>query len=105
MTVRFTTNAREDLREAKAWYRKHSPRAKGEFVATVRKTVELLQERAEAGTPYLWSIRKFVLDRFPYTIFYDVPPGAQIVIVAVWHQARDPDYWLDRIPDERRHRP
>jgi len=39
--------------------------------------------------------RRFVLDRFPYTLLYRVRED-HIFITAVAHQSRRPDYWRDR---------
>ncbi|HEY5074443.1 MAG TPA: type II toxin-antitoxin system RelE/ParE family toxin, partial [Pyrinomonadaceae bacterium] len=46
---------------------------------------------AEHGT------RKFVLQRFPFNMFYR-PSESEIVIVAVAHQKRRPGYWSVRVP-------
>jgi hypothetical protein len=35
--------------------------------------------------------------RFPFNIFY-LPGESEIVIVAVAHQKRRPDYWFSRVP-------
>jgi plasmid stabilization system protein ParE len=41
--------------------------------------------------------RKFVLQRFPFNIFYR-SDAMEILIVAVAHQKRRPGYWSDRPP-------
>lgn len=43
----------------------------------------------------LGDIRKCVLTQFPYNLRYAVR-GDLILIVAVSHQHREPDYWVDR---------
>ena len=40
--------------------------------------------------------RKRVMVDFPYAIFY-MQGDTDILIVAVMHTSREPDYWLDRI--------
>jgi plasmid stabilization system protein ParE len=42
------------------------------------------------------GMRKRLVHRFPYALLYRVEP-AEVVIVAVMHQRRRPDYWLGRI--------
>jgi hypothetical protein len=42
------------------------------------------------------EIRRCVLRQFPYTLRYAVR-GDLIVVVAVSHHHRSPDYWVDRI--------
>jgi hypothetical protein len=44
------------------------------------------------------DIRRCVLKQFPYTLRYAVR-GDLILVVAVSHQHRAPDYWVDRSSD------
>ena len=51
--------------------------------------------------PYAWSfiqdnVRKCVLKKFPYNIIYAIEDEL-IIILAVAHQHRRPDYWIDRL--------
>jgi len=43
-------------------------------------------------------IRKCLLHRFPYTVFFE-ELDTVIWVRAVAHQKRKPGYWLDRTPD------
>ena len=42
--------------------------------------------------------RRYVITRFPYGIVYQIRAN-EILVVAVMHLKRQPDYWIDRIPD------
>jgi hypothetical protein len=42
------------------------------------------------------NIRKYVVQKFPFTIFYEIFPH-EILILAVGHQKRKPHYWKKRI--------
>jgi plasmid stabilization system protein ParE len=60
--------------------------------------------RAIAATPHAWhplgdGLRRFRLRRFPYGIIYlDRPEDTEeIVIIAVAHLHRRPDYWRERV--------
>jgi plasmid stabilization system protein ParE len=61
--------------------------------ATQRLTHMPLMYPLEMG-----DIRRCVLKQFPYTLRYAVR-GELIVIVAVPHQHRAPDYWVNRSSD------
>jgi plasmid stabilization system protein ParE len=57
--------------------------------------------RRIARYPHAWSvhrveIRKCLLHKFPYKVLYSVEKD-HVVILAVAHQHRRPDYWLDRL--------
>lgn len=43
-------------------------------------------------------IQKYLVRRFPYTVFY-AESGDHITVVAVAHQKRRPDYWKFRKPE------
>jgi plasmid stabilization system protein ParE len=56
------------------------------------------------STPTAFSLheggpaRRRLLSRFPYGIYY-VERDTDVFVLAVMHQHRNPDYWLDRISD------
>lgn len=43
------------------------------------------------------DIRRLILGRFPYKLLYSVEAD-HIYVIAVAHQRRQPDYWVDRVP-------
>jgi plasmid stabilization system protein ParE len=96
MRVRLHPEARAELREARKWYFERSPLSATAFAHAVDNAVSQIAETptrypvAEHGT------RKFVLQRFPFNIFYR-PDETEIVIVAVAHQKRRPGYWSVRV--------
>lgn len=96
MRLYFSRIAMEELREAKVYYN-----------LLQRGLGQQLQAEAHAASqsiannPLAWQvergdIRRFVLNRFPYKLLYAIE-GDVVVVVAVMHQHRNPDYWLDRV--------
>jgi plasmid stabilization system protein ParE len=60
--------------------------------------------RQIARTPLLFpveleDVRRYVMNRFPYTLRY-VVRGDEVWVMAVSHQHRRPDYWVERINDQ-----
>jgi plasmid stabilization system protein ParE len=41
------------------------------------------------------TMRRALVRRFPYSIFYEIEPQ-QIIVYGVFHGARDPDAWKRR---------
>lgn len=69
------------------------------FVAEVETAIQTLR----AG-PTRWpvieepQIRRYLLTRFPYSIYYRYEPdNDRVSIYAVMHTSRRPGYWRDRI--------
>jgi hypothetical protein len=48
------------------------------------------------GVPVDDDLRKFVLQRFPFSLIYSLSPDVLRVEV-VAHQSRRPDYWRSRV--------
>jgi hypothetical protein len=49
----------------------------------------------EAGSPIGAGFRRQLLRRFPFSVCYLVE-GTMVVIMAVAHHSRKPDYWTQR---------
>lgn len=66
-----------------------------DFLAEVEHSIERMRVNPEAGTSLRSGFRRRLLRRFPYGLMYRVDPE-EIVIVAVMHLRRRPDYWRNR---------
>ena len=82
--------AKRDLREAKTWYGNISAELKADFVKKVDNAVALARERPLAYQIVLRTFRRVLIQRFPYALFFHADED-RIVVVAVLHQARDPE--------------
>ena len=96
MQLSFSVLARHELAEEKRYYNRQQP-----------GLGELFQHEAEIAAkrildhPLAWQFerdpfRRFLLDRFPYKMLYIVE-NDNILVIAVAHQHRQPDYWIERI--------
>ena len=66
------------------------------FEAEVERAVAFIVEHAEASPASLGNVRRKVLLRFPYSLFYAVEKD-RIRILAVAHHKRRPGYWAHRL--------
>ena len=82
--------AKRDLREARAWYRNISPELANDFVHRLDEAIALVQERPLAFQVAYRTFRRVLVHQFPYALFYHADE-MRIVVVAVLHQARDPE--------------
>ena len=95
MKVRLHPHAHTELFEARQWYYERSPLSSVAFAHTVDRALFKIGESPNSFPRASHGTRKFVLQRFPFNIFYRVGE-TEIVIVAVAHQKRRPSYWSDR---------
>jgi len=94
-TVTFVDAAAEELREVVSFLRRQAPGRDDRFLIELGGAVERLAENPYVGPLVAPEVRRIGLRRFPYNLVYEVR-GADIYVLAVAHQRRDPGYWRDR---------
>jgi plasmid stabilization system protein ParE len=88
--------AAKDVDDAYYWYERQKIGLGKRFLSSVNATFQSIQ-RTPAGYQIVYqSYRKAFLRRFPYAIFYR-EESDQIFISAVFHTARNPEGWQDRL--------
>lgn len=96
MQLIFLTLARDELAEAKRFYNRQQQGLGGSFQHEAQTAARLIQERPLAWQIEVDPVRRFIFDRFPYKMLYIIR-AERIVVIAVAHQHRQPDYWVDRV--------
>jgi toxin ParE1/3/4 len=93
---RFHPEAREEFRQAICWYRARNFSISTELRVTVSTTIRIVVDAPLRWPTYLHGTRRFVLQRFPFSIVYLDDPDL-VVIIAVAHSKRRPGYWKERL--------
>jgi plasmid stabilization system protein ParE len=87
--------ARAEIDDAFEWYRERSPTAAADFLAVVDDALREIAEDPERFPVVHGRLRRIVLRRFPYALYYKIFPRT-VSIVGVIHGHRHPDTWLSR---------
>ncbi len=95
LEVHFHPEARDDYREALTWYRDRSPRAAERFEGELERVVGLVSTRPTVFPAYDEEHRFATLNRFPYSLVYEVHAD-RIFVIAVAHSRRSAGYWQGR---------
>jgi len=95
MMVIFSQYASQELDDATRYYEIEHPGLGVRFREEVRKAVKRISEYPEAWSVERGDVRKCILHRFPYKLLYSIETD-HIFIIAVAHQHRKPDYWVER---------
>lgn len=93
---RFLLPAEEEMTEASVFYEAATSGLGADFLDEVERVIKILREHPELGQSVGRGVRRALLHRFPFSFIYSVEVDT-VVIVAVAHQRRRPDYWRDRI--------
>ena len=89
---RLIESAAIELAEAVAFYEDYTSRLGTTFLDEFERALALILEMPQAWSPVDKEIRRFLLRRFPYSIFYSIEPD-EIVVLSVFHQHRKPISW------------
>ena len=95
--LRNVRAAREELAAAVRWFEEQRPGLGAELYDEVVATTARLQAFPESGAPISRDqlTRRLIVSRFPYQVVYRLAPS-EIVVLAVAHLKRRPNYWKDR---------
>lgn len=96
MKSRFLLLAEIEMINAAKFYEEQAPHLGVDFLASVQSGVKDVE-----SNPLRWpllrpNIRRKFVKRFPYAVLYRVDPKV-IVIVAIMHLRRNPNYWIGRV--------
>ncbi len=95
MKILFSAYAKRELEDA-AHYLGLEFEGLGEiFKSDVRSAAERIARHPVAWPIERGDIRKCLLHKFPYKLLYSIEDD-HVFIIAVAHQHRKPDYWIDR---------
>ena len=81
--------------EASLFYEARSEGLGFEFLDGVQRLIDLMRKHPKLGQSVGGGFRRAVLRRFSFSLIYSEEPG-EVVIIAVAHQKRRPDYWRER---------
>ncbi len=93
--LRLTAEATHDLALAERWYQEAAPQLLASFEGDVASVLRRITERPEMYQEVMPSVRRALLRRFPFSIFYRILPGT-IEVLAVLHHSRSPATWRRR---------
>lgn len=96
MEIELHPEADSELIEAAIFYESRVNGLGESFLEEFDKLKLLLLRNPKIGVPVNKIFKRAVLNRFPYSIFYSLEPNV-IWILAIAHQRRRPNYWLERL--------
>ena len=92
---RFLSPAEREMVQAARYYESKVPTLGAEFLLEIEAAVRSIETHPDAAPNVRGDIRRRLVRRFPYAVLYRAAPEG-ILILAVMHQRRRPDYWHGR---------
>ena len=93
--LRLTPEAELDVDGTHLWYHRQAPVLAVDFLASVDTCLASIQRQPEACALVDRTMRRALVRRFPYAVFYEVG-STEIMVYGVRHCARNPREWQRR---------
>jgi toxin ParE1/3/4 len=93
--LKFSSRALREIGEAQEWYELQNSGLGEEFLAAMELQLKRLAQAPLLYAEVIPNVRRTLLPRFPYGLFYAVR-GDLIHVLAVLHDARHPKRWPTR---------
>jgi toxin ParE1/3/4 len=94
--IRFDPAAQRELNEAADFYDAEDPGLGGAFLDAAERAFEQIQAFPESSPISLAPVRTKVLSAFPFSVIYWVTDDEVIIVLALAHHRRRPEYWRAR---------
>lgn len=96
MKVVFSEISKTELEDAISFYELEFEGLGKRFKTEIRSSIKRILRYPRAWPFEGGEIRKCLMSKFPYKILYSIEED-HLFIIALAHQHRRPDYWIDRI--------
>src|SRR3989338_2761301 len=90
--LKFFSRAFRETGEAQEWYELQNPGLGEEFIAAMDLQLKRLEQAPLLYAEVIPGVRRALLPRFPYGLFYAVR-GNLVHVLAVLHDTRNPRRW------------
>lgn len=84
-----------ELTENAQWYEKNLKGLGSDFLLRVDDAIESILNNPEMFPVVYKNVRRTLIHKFPYAIFYLIENN-NIIVLAIFHAKRDPKTWKSR---------
>jgi plasmid stabilization system protein ParE len=95
LPVVMRVQARAEFDEAFDWYEQQRAGLGIEFAEQVQAVFDRISGMPELHAMVYKDVRKALVRKFPYSVFYRVRAG-RVIVLAVFHSKRSPTVWKSR---------
>lgn len=96
MKIEFLPIAKSELYDAIEYYNLQVQGLGLRYKSEAKETIKRISIFPTAWKEVKPKIRRCIMHKFPYNIYYSIQNNS-LLILAIAHQHRKPDYWIDRV--------
>ncbi len=93
--IRFHPEADNEMTEAAVFYESQQQDLGKRFLSVVQESLRHIQINPKLYPVIYLDVRRCTTRTFPFNVLFRIMPD-QIVVIAIMHQKRHPDYWKNR---------
>ena len=97
MRYYFHPEALEEYADVTSYYADILPELAEAFIYEIEKGISLILDHPRAWPIVEEDIRRHLIGRFPFGVYYTIEDDNSIMIVAIMHMSREPGYWKSRL--------
>lgn len=94
--VLLRPEAEADIGESYRWYEGQVDGLGEEFLRAVDACISLIQRNPSAYAPIHQDVRRALVRKFPFGVFYFVEAD-RVIVIGCFHVRRNPRQWEERV--------
>lgn len=94
-SIELSDEAEVDIDKSYDFYFQESLKVANTFFKQINLSFENIKHNPESFPIAHKDVRKFVVKKFPFVIYYRIT-DALILVVAIFHTSRNPEIWNER---------
>ena len=95
MRLVFHPDVGLEISASYSWYEEQANGLGDDFLNELESSYDAISELPNTWPKFKKGFRRFLLSKFPFSVIYK-SDGNVMYVVAVMHNSRKPDYWVDR---------
>ena len=95
LPIVFRRAARAEFDDAADWYEQRRSGLGAAFAVAVQRVLDQIAAQPDFYPQALQDGREALVAGYPYCVYYREEPN-QVVVLSVFHTARNPSIWQDR---------
>lgn len=94
--LEFHPEVTNDIKGSYLWYEDKLQGLGDRFLTELEDGYTSIQNFPDTWANFQYEFKRYILNKFPFSILYKVTKE-KIVVVAIMHNSRKPNYWIDRL--------
>src|SRR6185295_16873816 len=96
MNIAFLDAAQAEFDQGITYYEEQNSGLGFDFAEEVEQAIERIKHYPKAWSPLSLRLRRCVVNRFPYSVIYEIRSEI-IIVVAIQHHHQRPESWSSRV--------